>query len=147
MNELAATIQNQKPVLVISVGDEVSRNMLKYGIRPRIMIVDNKIMRKGTKPIETNGFDVVELQNPAGTLTPSAWRAVQRALSRAKPTRIVVNGEEDLLTLVAVLEAPEGSLVIYGQPHEGVVVTIVDKPTKQRVSRIVDAMRPSTKLK
>lgn len=147
MRELAATVQNEKPVLVISVGDEVSSNMLKYGIQLHVMIVDNKIMREKTKPIGATGFDVVEVENPAGTLTPNAWRAVQQAVSNTQPTRILVDGEEDLLTLVAILEAPQGSLVVYGQPREGVVVTRVDKSTKQRVSRIVDAMPPSTKLK
>jgi uncharacterized protein (UPF0218 family) len=147
MRELAAVVQNEEPVLVISVGDEVSRNMMKYGIKPHVMIIDNKIMREETKPIETQGFNIAEVENPAGTLTPNAWRAVQQALSNTQPTRILVDGEEDLLTLVTILEAPEGSLVVYGQPREGIVVTRVDKHTKQRVSRIVDAMKPSTKLK
>jgi len=147
MRELAATVQNEKPVLVISVGDEVSRSMLRHGIKPHIMIVDNKTMREETEPIETAGFDAVEIANPAGTLTPNAWRAIHEALSKKRSTQILVNGEEDLLTLVAVLEAPEKSLVVYGQPHEGVVIISVNRSTKQRVSRIIDAMRPSTKLK
>jgi hypothetical protein len=147
MRELAATVQNEKPVLVISVGDEVSRNMLRHGIKPHIMIVDNKTMREETEPIETTGFDAVEIENPAGTLTPNAWWAIREALSNKKPTRILVDGEEDLLTLVAILEAPGKSLVVYGQPREGIVVTLVDKRTKQRVSRIINAMQPSTKLK
>lgn len=147
MGKLVATVQNEKPVLVISVGDEVSRNMLRRGIKPHIMIVDNKTMREETEPVETAGFDVVEIANPAGTLTPNTWRAIRKALSKKQPTRILVDGEEDLLTLVAVLEAPENSLVIYGQPHEGIVVTRVNKNTKHLVRRIVNAMERSTKLK
>lgn len=147
MRELAATVRNEKPVVVVSVGDEVSRNMLRHGIKPHIMIVDNKTMREETEAIETTGFDVVEITNPAGTLTPNAWRAIHEALSKKGSTQILVDGEEDLLTLVAVLEAPEKSLVVYGQPHEGIVITSVDRRTKQRVSRIIDAMQSSTKLK
>jgi hypothetical protein len=142
MRELTAAIQREKPVLVISVGDEVSRNMLKYGIKPNVMIVDNKVMREETKPIETTGFDVVKVRNPAGTMTPEAWRAIKEAFRKKRPTRILVDGEEDLLTLAVIMEAPEKALVVYGQPREGIVVTKANRDTKQRVGQIVRAMQP-----
>jgi uncharacterized protein (UPF0218 family) len=53
---------------------------------------------------------------------------------------VLVEGEEDLLTLVAVLKAPENSLVVYGQPHEGIVAVRVDKTTKEKVRQIVETM-------
>ena len=59
--------------------------------------------------------------------------------------QVLVEGEEDLLTLVAVLEAPEGSLVVYGQPHDGVVAVKADKKTKERVQQVVEAMEPTPK--
>lgn len=142
MRKLAEIIQKEKPVLLISVGDEVSRNMLKSGIRPHVMIVDNKVMREETKPIKTTAFDVAMVRNPAGTLTPGTWQTIQEALRKRQPTQILVDGEEDLLTLVVVMEAPEEALVVYGQPHEGVVVTRADKLTKQRVNQIINAMQP-----
>jgi hypothetical protein len=57
----------------------------------------------------------------------------------------VVEGEEDLLTLVAVVEAPENSLVVYGQPREGLVVVKVDEKIKKRVKEIVDSMESAPK--
>ncbi len=58
---------------------------------------------------------------------------------------MVVDGEEDLLTLVAVLCAPENSLVVYGQPHEGIVVVKVTEKTKRKIRRIVEAMETFSK--
>lgn len=40
---------------------------------------------------------------------------------------ILVDGEEDLAVLPCILTAPSGSLVLYGQPGEGLVVCEVDK--------------------
>jgi uncharacterized protein (UPF0218 family) len=58
---------------------------------------------------------------------------------------VMVDGEEDLLTLVAVLSAPEHALVVYGQPHRGIVVVKVTEETRERMRRIVDAMEESSK--
>ena len=58
---------------------------------------------------------------------------------------MLVEGEEDLLTLVAVLKAPENSLVVYGQPHEGVVAVKVDKAIKEGIRKIIAAMKPLPK--
>ena len=40
--------------------------------------------------------------------------------------KIVVEGEEDLATLPAILYAPPGSVVVYGQPDEGSVLVKVN---------------------
>ena len=58
-------------------------------------------------------------------------------------THIVVEGEEDLLTLIAVLYAPENSFVIYGQPHSGVVVVKVTGQKKRQVQEFLNAMKVS----
>ena len=52
----------------------------------------------------------------------------------------MVAGEEDLLTIVAVLKACENSLVVYGQPQQGVVVVKVDATSKHKAGLIVEAM-------
>jgi len=57
----------------------------------------------------------------------------------------MVDGEEDLLTLVVVLSAPEDALVVYGQPHRGIVVVKVTEETREKMWRIVDAMEESSK--
>jgi len=141
MRELHKLIQKEKPTCIISVGDVVSQNMLKQGIQPRIIIVDNRVMRQSSKPISAAAYKQITVKNPAGTLTPQTWVAIEQVLKEKQPVLMLVEGEEDLLTLVAVLEAPEDSLVVYGQPHEGVVVVKADKATKEKVHQIVEAMQ------
>jgi len=145
MKELTEIIRKDKPKCIISVGDVVSQNMLKQGIQTQIVIIDNKVMRENTQPLETAITRKISVKNPAGTLTPETWLVIEQALRQKQPTQIIVEGEEDLLTLVAVLKAPEDSLVVYGQPREGIVVVKVDKSAKERVRRIVEAMAPSPK--
>jgi hypothetical protein len=51
-----------------------------------------------------------------------------------------VSGEEDLLTLPAVLLAKNGSRVFYGQPGKGMVLIEVNAKTKKKVKKLVDEM-------
>ncbi len=145
MMRLRDLIHRQKPKHIIAVGDVVSHNMLKEGIQPHIIIVDGKVMRKETQPIKGPISRKICVENPAGMITPQTWDAVERALKQKEPTLIVVEGEEDLMTLVAVLNAPEGWLVVYGQPREGVVAVKVDATAKRKVSHIIEAMEPLPK--
>jgi uncharacterized protein (UPF0218 family) len=145
MKELNKLLLREKPSCLISVGDIVSKNMLKHGIQPQVIIVDNQVMRKRSTPINAGIRKKIDVKNPAGTLTPESWKAIERALKQIQPSQVMVEGEEDLLTLVAVLTAPDNSLVVYGQPHEGLVAVKVDKTTKERVAKIVDNMEPIPK--
>jgi uncharacterized protein (UPF0218 family) len=43
------------------------------------------------------------------------------------PVRIVVSGEEDLLALPLFAMVPNGSVVLYGQPLEGMVIVRIDE--------------------
>lgn len=140
MKELSKIIQKQNPECIISVGDVVSQNMLEQNIKPNIIIVDNKVMRKSSEPIRTTVKKRICVKNPAGSLTAETWAAIEEALRFKQPTQVFVEGEEDLMTLVAVLKAPKNSLVVYGQPHEGIVAVKADKAIKERVRKLVDAM-------
>jgi uncharacterized protein (UPF0218 family) len=51
---------------------------------------------------------------------------------------IVVEGEEDLAPLFVHLLAPVHTVVLYGQPHEGVVVQNSLLKTKQRCRRLLE---------
>ena len=145
MRKFVELFLKEKPACLITVGDVVSQNTLKAGLHPKIVIVDDKAMRESTRPIRMEAARKTIVHNPAGTLTPETWLAVRQALRQQQPTQIVVEGEEDLLTLVAVVEAPENSLVVYGQPREGLVVVKVDEKIKKRVKEIVDSMESAPK--
>lgn len=145
MTQLKEIIEKEKPRYIVSVGDIVSQNMLKKGIQPHIIIVDGKAMREQTHAIAVQDRRSMTVENPAGTITPQAWLVVEEALKEKRPTLIMIEGEEDLLTLVSVLTVPEGSIVVYGQPNEGIVAVKVDRTAKHKVSLIVQAMEPVPK--
>lgn len=142
MTELKQLIKEEKPSKIISVGDVVSKNMSAHHIPTHTIIVDNKVMRQTIKPIKVKAKRTLHIKNPAGTLTPETWTTIQEALKQDQPTRVLVNGEEDLLTLVAVHQAPENTLVVYGQPNQGVVAVKVTEEMKRKVQLIIDDMEP-----
>ena len=133
-------IEEEKPLRIISVGDVVSENLMKHNIHPQILVVDNKVMRKPITPILMDVDQTVYVKNSPGSLTDEALTVMKEAMQQTQRIRIVVDGEEDLLTLAAVLYAPEDSLVVYGQPHEGVVVVKVTKKKKESIRRIIETM-------
>lgn len=140
MKKLKELIKKEKPSKIISVGDSVSESMTRHGVSPQVLIVDNKVMREPIQPIAVDADQTLHLKNPAGTLAEEAWTVMKEALKGKRRTRVLVDGEEDLLTLVAVLCAPKNSLVVYGQPREGIVVVKVTEKTREMVRRIVDSM-------
>lgn len=145
MRELKTLVSEEKPTMIVSVGDIVSENMAKHGISTNLAIVDNRVMRQPRKTVELKVDQTIRVRNPPGTITDEAWLAVKEALKQKKLIKIVVDGEEDLLTLVAMLHAPLNALVVYGQPYEGIVAIKVTRREKEKARRIIEAMQPVTK--
>ena len=88
--------------MIISVGDVVSQNLHEYNIHPQITIIDNKFLRTQSMPEMAPVEKTVNVNNPKGTITEEAILAIKEAVEKNEHTHIVVNGEEDLLTLIAV---------------------------------------------
>jgi uncharacterized protein (UPF0218 family) len=144
---LYPTIEEVLPRLtdgvVYSVGDVVTHNLRKNGIIPAVAIIDGHTMRSPCKkmPDLTTGT-CIRVKNPPGCLTDALIRALDTAIAHP-PTTILVDGEEDLAVIPMVIAAPLGSLVLYGQPHEGVVLRTVTRDARQKareyLSRFVSA--------
>lgn len=144
IKKLKKLIEKEKPSMIISVGDAVSESLIKKDVFPNVFIVDNKVMRKPITSFSAETEETVYVNNPPGTLTEEALREIQRVLKEKKQrVKIVVDGEEDLLTLPAVLYAPENSLVVYGQPQRGIVAVKVTKLEKERVRQVIEGMESS----
>jgi len=142
--KIAELVEKKKPRKLIAVGDRVSRNMIENNIALDVAVVDSKVMRKPISPLIFKADNIFQANNPAGTLTEEAWMAVERAVNSSGRSKVIIEGEEDLLTLIAVLSAPNGSMVIYGQPKQGVVVLDVNEETKRKVREIIGRMRKET---
>ncbi|MEM2918016.1 MAG: GTP-dependent dephospho-CoA kinase family protein [Candidatus Altiarchaeota archaeon] len=132
---------NLKDKLIICIGDETSREILKLGIKPKICVYDCKIMRKEIPiPDEIKNFNAkeIEVRNPAGEITEELYNAIKKSLQSNLNVKIHVIGEEDLSALAAINLAPLNSLVLYGQPKKGVAVVEVNEKIKKRVNKILE---------
>jgi uncharacterized protein (UPF0218 family) len=147
MRKLETIVKREKPPKIISVGDTVSRNLHEHQMNPQLSITDNKRMRRRIKPRTFTGKNVVHVKNPQGTITEEAITAIRETLESDERVHIIVDGEEDLLALIAVLYAPEKSLVVYGQPYEGIVVVEVTAEKKAGAMEILNAMKTVRKAK
>jgi hypothetical protein len=147
MRKMYSIVKREKPPKIVSVGDTVSRNLHAYQMNPQLSITDNQRMRKRVKQEVFTGKNVVHVENPQGTITEEAITAVREALESGEYVHIIVDGEEDLLALIAVLYAPEKSLVVYGQPYEGIVVVEVTSEKKAEAIEILKAMKTVRKAK
>lgn len=133
LSEIKKTLEKYKNnhQLIISIGDATTSNLIKTGITPDIGIIDHRIERKKTKKDDILSYFHTRLYagNPPGTITQELWEAITKAyqLDKSGPILIVVDGEEDLAVLPCVLTAPPETVVLYGQPGEGVVLCEVDR--------------------
>lgn len=121
---------------LIAVGDIVSYELTTSTCEPDVAIIDGLTERSAVAPeIETALEELpnrLRAENPPGKLTHSLLNAVTTALETTSQTTIVVDGEEDLAALPALIAAPQGATVIYGQPGEGMVRVSVDSAAKSK---------------
>jgi len=129
---------------VVTVGDACTLDLAARGRIPDVAVIDFKTKREevaGARArLAAMGDTVLRVVNPAGTLTRDAWRALDEAFKSASRVRIEVLGEEDLTALAAIDLAPEGTVVLYGQPDAGVVLVRADADAKARVRDILGRM-------
>jgi uncharacterized protein (UPF0218 family) len=141
-----ALVEGRKATVLGSVGDVVTEMFLDAGVRPALMCVDYRTQRAEPaftalrEKIEKEGFYRERFENPPATVSQVLWDAVRLAWVRPFPTVLEVRGEEDLATLPAILTAPEGALVAYGQPNQGVVLVPVNETTRQVARSFLDRM-------
>ena len=146
-DEIDKILEIQKSPILISVGDRVSRDLFTNKFNLKLIIIDNKCMRKRIKPKKFFVEKIFNAKNPSGTITDQAIKSIIDALKSSKRAQIVIDGEEDLLTLIAILYAPKNAFVIYGQPNEGIVLIKVSEKRKEDVKKILKEMKPFRKAK
>ncbi|MDI3475322.1 MAG: GTP-dependent dephospho-CoA kinase [Thermococcaceae archaeon] len=128
---------------LVTVGDVVTENVLRLGIKPHLAVYDHKTQRKEYTPDIEFDAVVLTVKNPPGTITKALLNAVKKGfelVERGRRVYIKVDGEEDLAAIPAVLYAPYGSIVLYGQPGEGVVLIKVTPKCKLRCGRLMSKM-------
>ena len=127
--------------LVVTVGDRVTETLQETtGRPPDVFVVDGMERRSAREILRVAHGSTLKAKNPAGRITKAARSAMKRAFAGEKPVMVLIDGEEDLLTIPAVVEAPLGAVVFYGQPLEGVVAVEVDERSKASAREIVRRM-------
>jgi len=136
-------VEKYNKVMLFSVGDIITSELLKMDIIPSVQIVDKRSQRKNITLdniiIQPSSHKVA---NPSGGLTFEAAQAIRNArdqfLQSGEPQQIVVDGEEDLTALLAILFGPIGSVVLYGQTSLGVVAVTVSEEKKKEIMSTVE---------
>ena len=125
---------------VISVGDATTEKLIKYGIVPSVQIVDGIEKRVKREIPSGNIKTTLNCNNPPAEITIESVKTIKKAFQSTKPVRITVNGEEDLLVLPVVVYAPENSVVLYGQPNEGLVIVPINVEMRNKAQSIMNSM-------
>lgn len=129
---------------LITVGDIVTYHVLDAGRTPDVALVDERTKRTAVDEDVTaaiGGFDRrIIVENPPATLTHELLDALVDAINADGTTLVVVDGEEDLAALPAVLAVPPSGSVVYGQPDKGMVLVTPDEKTRERVRALVERM-------
>ena len=132
-------LRKLSPARLITVGDVVTARFIAAGVKPDVAVVDFLVMREPAADnlkarIDSLDVKTVHVKNPAGVITPE----MRGALDGAKPPlKIIVDGEEDLATIPAVVSSPDKSVVVYGQPNEGVVLIEVTESKRREFTNLL----------
>ncbi len=137
--DLLATVDGP----LIAVGDIVTYHLHAAETAPAVAVVDERTEREAVDESVRESVvvdDAVRVDNPAGTLTAELLAALRAGVRAADGRTLHVDGEEDLATLPAVVLAPDGATVVYGQPGEGMVAVGVDPETRARARDLLSRM-------
>ena len=82
-------------------------------------------------------YNQYQCKNTKGTISKEAYLTIKKILVEKEQAIIFIDGEEDLLALPLFAMAPKGSVVLYGQPLEGIVLVNI---TEEKQNQAKDLM-------
>ncbi|MHA2423817.1 MAG: DUF359 domain-containing protein [Candidatus Thorarchaeota archaeon] len=132
-------IIDESPVSVIAVGDVTSATLIDEGFIPDVCVVDG-FTKRGSYDRKFSADILYMVYNPAATIYPETWSAMDTAINDKKKSLLLVEGEEDLIGFPAVLLAEVGSIMLYGQPDAGIVWVPVTKENKKMARELLELM-------
>lgn len=152
--DIKDAVQHHRDDIVITVGDVTTEVVFACGVKPALAIIDLQVERKPYLPFAAFKFpkeyEVYKLVSGPGYIAKNAVKTIKEWVSsirKRKRAVMIVEGEEDLLTLPAIAEAPEGSVIYYGQPpaaawacgplSKGLVEVVVTTKLKKEVSDLL----------
>jgi hypothetical protein len=130
-----------------AVGDLICESLLLVGVVPDVCIVDGRTKRKfrGIWVDEVLFNEKIVVKNPPGHITDDSIQALKELSDKSDvKALIIVNGEEDLLALLAIIYAKNGECVVFGLPNRGVEVVHVDDFIKKEAINIFNSFEEVT---
>jgi GTP-dependent dephospho-CoA kinase len=127
--------------VLVTVGDATTERLLLFNIIPDLSVVDGKERRIKTSKSEivanegdedSKKLSLLRCSNKPGSVSRRAIATIRDALKMPFPVRILVSGEEDLLALPLFVLVPNGSVVLYGQPLEGMVIVRINEKVRRK---------------
>jgi GTP-dependent dephospho-CoA kinase len=118
--------------MVVTVGDRVTDTLQSVGRTPEVQVVDGFERRQKREYPKAPYARLIKVKNPAGAVTVDAIEGVRAAFMGKKPVRVQVDGEEDLMAMLAIAMAPVSAMVFYGQPGVGLVAVKANAISKAR---------------
>lgn len=142
--ELVQSINRLNNIILIAVGDIVNQELTNNYVKVDLKIIDFKTRRR-----IINDSSLKSVINKAGTINAETVRNLNKTIRRLlrselsgtrndKSNWFIINGEEDLLALPAILLAPLNSIVMYGQYEVGVVVIKVTEKMKKKIKDLIN---------
>jgi GTP-dependent dephospho-CoA kinase len=144
------TKQLESCPLIIAVGDIVTLSLLQINLPAAISIIDGRTRRHTLTKDENDQLlhssnNIQRFNNAPATIhtrvVDGFRKAIKTYLARHKNQILQIHGEEDLLALPAMLLAPLGSIVLYGQVDLGVVVNEITEEKKKEIERLLRKFR------
>ena len=147
---IGTIIPDKKPISVpessttiISVGDTTTETLLSQGIIPALAIIDFQARRerfdwkKDRWEMLTKNREIAYFESGPGFIQKKVMKTIKRWSDDLNSSLYIIDGEEDLLVLPAILYAPIDSLVFYGQPEQGIIEVVVTKEKKKLVQKLL----------
>jgi len=132
--------------LVITVGDVVTRALLQSRIPFSLAVIDRKSKRQPLPySFHRQLFSTICLvkyaPNQPGTISAQMVKTVKKLLLdvvlEVKKGILKIDGEEDLTVVPLVMLAPLGTMILYGQPEQGVVAVRVNEAMKEKIFKLL----------
>ncbi len=121
---------------ITSVGDICTLSLLALGVRPHLAVFDHQFMRQQLDSGMVSMLNVHfsrarRYRNQAGTLSERIVKDAKRLLKEGGA--VLIDGEEDLTALAFIMAGGKKDIIIYGQPHRGLVIVKHDAKLKKKI--------------
>jgi uncharacterized protein (UPF0218 family) len=115
--------------------------MIDFNLIPSLQIIDGLEKRQKREFPKLGNASELTIDNPPAEITLQSIEIIKKAFTMNSPVRLTVNGEEDLLVLPVCIHAPENSVVLYGQPNQGLVCVQITTEIRNKAQTLLNLMK------